>query len=246
MTRLISLRLDVAYFVSAERMPLPERCSAALKLQDPLGVFSEWNPRAFASLTSLCIGWGAEAFGNFLPRESLTHLFAALPGTVERLDIMCTYPTGCSVVEYMTLPQTLKALRLRCDGSALRLRMHPGVQRLMLQFSRGQVVLDNPASAFQSLTDMHVEAATLDLGQHLGEIVQEKGQLSMRVPDKSEIYGGGDGRPVRVAHLGPWPPSMPGYDGPDVPEARACCYWPCACGACESRCRAHFWRVPRG
>ena len=127
--------------------------------------------------------------------------------------------------------------------------MHACLQHLTLQLWGGHVVFVGPRGVFQSLTDMHVEAAHIKLGKHLRAAVKEKGyhfQFSVRVPDKSEIYGGGAGQPVHVAHMGPWPPSMPGYDGPDVPEARACRYWPCACGACESCCRAHFWRAPRG
>ena len=93
---------------------------------------------------------------------------------------------------------------------------------------------------------MHVEAASISLGPHLGGIVQERGQVTTQVPDRSENSGGGGRQAVQVAHIGPWPPSLPGYGGPDVPEARACRYWPCACGACESCRKAEFWRAPAG
>ena len=150
----------------------------------------------------------------------------------------------------LRLPQPLKALRLCIDGGSsndmklLCLSMLPGMQRLTLQLWGFHVSFRGPRAVYQLLTNVHVEATHIILEKHLGAVVQEKGQLSMRVPDKSEIYGGGDGQPVWVAHIGPWPPSMPGYKGPDVPEARACCYWPCACRACETCCEASFWRAP--
>ena len=177
-------------------------------------------------------------------------MFKFLPNTVENIDM--TYPEGFWIRNSrLKLPPMLKALRLRADGRAdgqkpLLVSMHACLQRLTLQLWGGHVVFVGPRGVFQSLTDMHVEATIINLGMHLRAVVQKEGasfQLSKRVPDKSEMYGGGGGWQVQAAHLGAWPPGMPGYDGPDVPEARACCHWPCACGACETCCRAHFWRV---
>ena len=249
MMRLVFLRLDLHYltaknFTFAENVALPERCSVALTLTNPTVLFSRLNLRAFTFLKSLCIEWMYQCPG---PTAQPSRLLAALSPTVESVDITC--PEGFRISRRLTLPQTLMALRLRVDGRAggqtpLCLSMHAGMQRLTLQLWGGHIVFSGLRAAFQSLTDMHVEAATASLGPHLDVIVQERGQLTTRVPDKREIYGGGGGQPVQVAHMGPWPPSMPGYKGPDVPEARACCYWPCACGSCESCCKAAIWRAP--
>ena len=149
--------------------------------------------------------------------------------------------------------QTLVALRLRISGlinsqETLAVHLHANMQRLTLQAWGGHVFLWGPDAAFQSMTDMHVEAASINTTPRAYPRlnVQERWQVSARVPDETEIYGGTGGQPVQVAHLGQWPPSVPGYEGPDVPGARACCYWPCACGACDICRRADFWRVPLG
>lgn len=180
-------------------------------------------------------------------RAQPIHVLATLQDSIQSLDI--NYPRRFKITGPLNLPQTLTALRLCVKGHAnnqepLRISMHAGMQRLTLQLWGSPIAFAGPRAAFQSLTDMHVEAATVDLGQHLNEIVQERGQLTVRVPDGNEMYGDGGGRLVQVAHMGPWPPSMPGYDWAVVPEACACCYWPCACGACESCRRADFWRAP--
>ena len=243
-TRLVFLRLDVTDFSCAERMALPMRCSGALTLTNPAVDCSQWNLCAFTSLHSVCIQW----WPGHRPKQQVSNLLEALPVTVESVDV--TYPERCRVSSYLRLPHPLKALRLRVDGGCaddlrhLRISLLAGMQRLTLQLWGFFVSFPGPQHVFESLTDMHVEATHIDLLQHLGEVVQEKGQLSTRVPDKSELYGGGGGQPVHVAHMGPWPPSNWGFTGPDVPEARACCYWPCACGACETCCEASFWRAP--
>ena len=247
MSRLVFLRLDLhsltyKNFSFAAHADLPERCSVALTTVNPKVFFSRQDLYAFTSLKSLCIKWHQ----GHRPTAQPSRLLAALPPTVESVDITC--PEGFRISRRLTLPETLKALRLRVDGcaghTAVRLSMHAGMQRLTLQLWGEHILFVGRRAAFESLTDMHVEAATVSLGPHLGMIVLERGQLTMRVPDESEIYGGGGREPVQVAHMGPWPPSMPSYEGPDVPEARACCYWPCACGACESCCKAAFWRAP--
>ena len=224
-------------------MALPECCSAALTLVNPAVDFSAWTLHTSSFLTGLCIEWHESRVA-----ARLTSVLAALPNTVERVDI--TYPMGFKLSSQLKLPLALKALRLRADGCAygqkpLCISMHAGMQRLTLQLWGGHLVFLGHRPAYQSLTNVHLKAATISLGKHLGMIMQARGQLRTRVPDTSEIYGGGDGQPVQVAHMGPWPPSMPDdYRGPDVPEARACCYWPCACGACESCRKADFWRAP--
>ena len=243
-TRLVFLRLDVTEFYSAERMALPMRCSGALTLTNPGVDCSLWNLSAFTSLHSVCIQW----WPGHWPKEQVSNLLEALPFTVESVDI--TYPERCRVSSYLRMPLPLKALRLRIDGGCgddlkhLRISMLGGMKRLTLQLWGFLVSFPGPQHVFESLTDMHVEATHIDLLQHLGEMVQEKGRLSTRVPDKSELYDGGGGELVQVAHMGPWPPSNWGFTGPDVPEARACCYWPCTCHACETCCEASFWRAP--
>ena len=235
----LSLLKDISFF---QHMALPKCCSAALHLADPAVSFSRRTLHKFSSLKDLCIEWHEHRVA-----ARLTSVFAALPNTVERVDI--TYPMGFKLSSQLKLPLALKALRLRADGHAygqkpLCISMHAGMQRLTLQLWGGHVVFLGHRPAYQSLTNVHLEAATISLGKHLGTIMQARGQLTTRVPDTSEIYHGGGGQLVQVAHMGPWPPSMPGYKGPDVPEARACCYWPCTCGACESCCKADFWRAP--
>ena len=119
MTRLRVARLDLPPLKDvsfAEHIALPERCSVALMMRDPSGKrFSEWSLRVFTSLRNLCVEWiGRE---GYRPKAPLSHLLAALPDTIESLDI--TYPRRFRIKNNcLTLSRTVKALRLRADGPA--------------------------------------------------------------------------------------------------------------------------------
>ena len=256
MTRLMHLRLDVAGLRSIQHMPVSERCTVAVTLLNPHfswdqgARYTAWGLHAFTFLNSLSIKWDASHWHAALLGEMLE----AVPKSVRSLDITC--PQSCEVFSpniRVSRRRALVALRLRISGlmynqKPLRLRLPDSMQRLTLQAWGVHVVLDGHNGAFQSMTDMHVEAVSIDPtpwgSPRLN--VQERWQVSARVPDASEIYGGTGGQSVQVAHMGQWPPSFPGYEGPDVPEARACCYWPCECGACDICRRADFWPVALG
>ena len=257
MTRLTRLRLDVTDLRSIQRMPVLERCTVALTLLNPdpsLNAqalrYTAWALHAFNSLSSLSIEWD-DSHGHGM---RLNEVLDAVPESVRSVDITCAQ--GCRIkAAYLSLSdgQPLVALRLRTSGLSnspepLSVHLHASMQRLTLQAWGVHVVLRGPSAAFQSMTDMHVEAASID-AEPLGSprlTVQERWQVSARGPGETEIYGGTGGQLVQVAHLGQWPPSVPGYEGPDVPGARACCNWPCARGACDICRRADFWRVPLG
>ena len=255
MTRLTRLRLDVAELRSIQRMPVLEHCTVAVTLLNPdpscnaQGArYTAWALHAFTSLSSLSIEWD----DRHRPGDSLSEMLAAVPKSVRSLDITCTH--GCKLNLSWVSSRKLVALRLRINGllnsptTCLRATLRAKLQRLTIQAWGVHVRLGGAERTFLSMTDMHVEAASIDANP-LGRPplrVQERLQVSTRLPDESEIYGGTGGQPVQVTHLGQWPPSVPGYEGPDVPGAPACCYWPCTCGACESCRRADFWRVPLG
>lgn len=192
MIRLRFVRLDLKGlrdFSFVEHVTLPERCAVSLAVIDP--DFDEWPPLTYPSLKCLCIDWRVRNRVMGQP----TCMLAALQG-LQSLDI--TYPRHFKVAGHVSLPQTLTALRLRVIGHAnnkkrLHISMHARMQRLTLQLWGGHIVVVGGRTAFQSLTDMHVEAATLDLGPHLGGIVQGRGQLTARVPDENEDYEDGGG-----------------------------------------------------
>ena len=252
---LTRLRLDVADLRSIQRMPVLERCTVALTLLNPDPSYNgvrTWLQHAFTSLSSLSIEWD----DSHQPEAGIHSMLHALPDTVRSVDI--TFPQGYKILMMypsvsLIVKPTLVALRLRISGftnsqEPLHLLLPYNMQRLTLQVWGGHVVLHGYKNTFKSMMDMHVEAASIDAtARHYPHLnVQEGWQVSARVPDETEISGGMGGQPVQVAHLGAWPPSVPGYEGPDVLGARACCYWPCACGACDICRRADFWRVSLG
>ena len=257
MTRLMCLRLDVAELMSIQHMPALERCTVAVTLLNPDTScnaqgreYTAWALNAFTALSSLSIEWD----DSHVHRVLIDEVLDAVPKSVRSVDI--TFPKGCSMyLPHLDLSdrQTLVALRLRISGltgsqNRLAIDLHASMQRLTVQLWGGRVFVNGPDDALQSMTDMHVEAASIEAwGLGFWDLYeQERWQCSARVPHKTEIYGGTGRRGVQVVHMGAWPPSFPGYEGPDVPEARACCYWPCACGACESCRRADFWPVALG
>ena len=248
MAHLLFVRLDLECLENSSCLrdiALPDRCFTTLVLIEPQ--FKVWSPVVFPSLTSLCIKW--RECDSIMAQPM--HMLVALRDSPKIECVDLTYPRGFKVTGRLSLPQTLSALRLRVKGRTkvkepLHIRLHAGIERLTLQLWGSHIVILAGWDDLEYFTDMHVEAATIGgLSGPLEEVFWELGgQDTVRVPHEDEIYGGGGGRAVEAAHMGPWPPSMPEYDGPDVPEARACFYWPCTCGACESCWGKDFWRMP--
>ena len=174
MTRLRFVRLDLKDlypdFSSVEHITLPERCSVSLAVINP--DFDDWPLLTLPSLQCLCIKWRVRNRVGGQP----TSMLAALQ-ILQSLDV--TYPRRFKVEGHVSLPQTLTALRLRVIGhikvkEPLYIRLHAGMQRLTLQLWGSRIVFVGGRAPIQSLTDMHVEAKTIDLGPHLGGIVQIK------------------------------------------------------------------------
>ena len=180
-------------------------------------------------------------------------LLKVIPASVTSLDI--TYPQSCSIDNQacMYLPRALVAMRLRISGlinsqEPLRLVLDANMRRLTLQAWGGHVVLHGYRDAYKYMKVVYVEAASIEAvhWDFPHSRVPDAWQVSTRVPDETEIYGGTGGQPVQVTHFRARPPRVSGYEGPDVPEARTCCHWPCACGACDICRKADFWQVPLG